>query len=68
MLVVFGYVLGIVTELRESTIVSATAFTAGMILVNVMSEELPKGKEGRLRYFLVGVGVFSVVALLVLPT
>ncbi len=68
LLVVFGYVLGIVTELRESTIVSGTAFTAGIILVNVMSEELPKGKEGRLRYFLVGVGVFAVVAILVLPT
>ena len=64
-LVVFGYVLGVVTELPESTIVSGTAFTAGMILVNVMSEELPRGKEGRLGYFLVGVGVFAVVSILI---
>ena len=65
MLVVFGYVLGVVTELRESTIVSATAFIAGIILVNVMSEELPRGKQGRLRYFLVGVGVFALVSILI---
>ena len=41
------------------------AFTAGIILVNVMSEELPTGKEGRLRYFLVGVAVFVVMSTLV---
>ncbi len=65
LLVVFGYLLGVVTELPESTIVVATAFTAGIILVNVMSEELPRGKEGRSRYFLVGVGVFAVASLLI---
>ncbi len=65
LLVVLGYALGVDTELPESTIVGATAFTAGMILVNVMSEELPKGKEGRLRYFLVGVGVFVVGSILI---
>ncbi len=65
LLVVFGYVLGVVTELPEFTVVCATAFTAGMILVNIMSEELPRGKEGRLRYFLVGVGVFAMVSILI---
>ncbi len=65
LLVVVGYVLGVVTELHESTVVGATAFTAGIILVNVMSEELPKGKEGRVRYFLVGVGVFVMMAILI---
>ncbi len=65
LLVVFGYMLGVVTELRESTVVSATAFTAGIILVNIMSEELPSGKVGRLRYFLVGVGVFALVSILI---
>ena len=44
LLVVFGYVLGVVTELHEFIIVEATAFTAGVILVNIMSEELPRGK------------------------
>jgi hypothetical protein len=65
LLVVLGYVLAVVTELPDVTIVSGTAFTAGMILVNVMSEELPSGKEGRLRYFLAGVGVFVVTAFLI---
>ncbi len=65
LLVVFGYVLGVVTEVPESTVVSATAFTAGIILVNVMSEELPRGKEGRLGYLLVGVGVFALVSILI---
>ena len=68
LLVVFGYVLGVVTELRELFVVSTTAFIAGIILVNVMSEELPKGKEGRLRYFLVGVTVFTVVSVLLRRT
>ncbi len=65
LLVVFGYVLGVVSELRESTIVSATAFIAGIILVNIMSEVLPTGMEGRLRFFLVGVGVFAMVSILI---
>ena len=65
LLVLLGYVLGVVTELREATIVTGTAFIAGIILVNVMSEELPSGKEGRLRYFLVGVGVFAVMSILI---
>ncbi len=62
---IFGYVLGLVTELRTSLVVIATAFIAGIILVNVMSEELPRGKEGRLRHFLLGVGVFAVVSVLI---
>tara|TARA_B100000809_G_scaffold75073_1_gene72792 strand:+ start:432 stop:569 length:138 start_codon:yes stop_codon:yes gene_type:complete len=41
------------------------AFIAGTILVNVMSEELPTGKERRPRYFLVGVAVFVVMSILV---
>ena len=65
LLVIFGYWLGVVTELPDSTVVDATAFLAGIILVNVMSEELPQGKEGRLRYFLVGVGVFAVMSILI---
>ncbi len=65
LLVVLGYVLAVVTELPDVTIVSGTAFTAGMILVNVMSEELPSGKEGRLRYFLVGVVAFVATAFLI---
>ena len=65
LLVVFGYVLGVVTEFLEATIVSATAFIAGIILVNVMSEELPRGREGHLRYFLVGVLVFAVMSVLI---
>jgi hypothetical protein len=30
-----------------------------------MSEELPRGKEGHLRYFLMGVGVFAVMSILI---
>jgi|TARA_B100001971_G_C18138732_1_gene509131 hypothetical protein len=41
------------------------AFTAGIILMNVMPEELPTGKERRLRCFLVGVTVFVVMSILV---
>lgn len=64
LLVILGYVLGLVTELNQGVVVSVTAFIAGIILVNVMSEELPKEKEGQLSYFLVGVTVFTTVAIL----
>jgi hypothetical protein len=63
-LVVLGYTLGLVTEVHTGIVLSVTAFIAGIILVNVMSEELPKEKEGELGYFLAGVAVFSAVALL----
>ena len=65
LLVISGYVLGLVTELHKGVVVGVTAFIAGIILVNVMSEELPKEKEGQLRYFLVGVAMFMAVALIV---
>ncbi len=64
LLVIFGYVLGLVTELNQGVVVSVTAFIAGIILVNVMSEELPKEKEGQLRYFLVAVVVFTTVSII----
>jgi hypothetical protein len=63
-LVVLGYTLGLVTEVHGGIVLSVTAFISGIILVNVMSEELPKEKEGELGYFLAGVAVFSAVALL----
>ena len=40
---------------------SGTALVAGVILVDVIGDELPRGKTGRLPWFLVGVAVFAVV-------
>ena len=64
-LVFFGYGVGVVSELPDAFVVGVTAFLAGIILVNVMSDELPKGKEGRMPMFLVGVGCFLVVTLVI---
>ena len=53
------------TWLRQPAGVHRTRGCAGIILVNVMSEELPRGREGHLRYFLVGGLVFAVMSVLI---
>ena len=62
LLVIAGYTAGIVTELPYGLVVSGTALVAGVILVDVIGDELPRGKTGRLPWFLVGVVAFAVVA------
>jgi len=64
LLVVAGYLLGMVTQLPLLAILTATSFVAGTILVNVISDELPRRKKGDLRWFLIGTGVFLVSSVL----
>ena len=42
----------------------ATAFLGGAVLVNVMTEELPLKKRGRMAPFVAGVVAFTVIAML----
>ena len=59
-LVLLGGAVGLLTELPKPLINATTAFLCGIIILNVVSEELPTGNSGKLVWFLLGVGVFIV--------
>jgi hypothetical protein len=59
-LVLLGGLMGLLTELPKPLINVTTAFLCGIIILNVISEERPNGKEGKLAWFLLGVGAFLV--------
>ena len=61
LLVLAGASMGLTTELPDLIIHSMTAFLAGIILVFVISEELPLKYPGRVRWFLLGVALFVAV-------
>ncbi len=61
LLVLAGSVLGLTTELPELFVHSMTAFLAGIILVFVISEELPLKYPGRVPWFLLGALLFVLV-------
>lgn len=59
-LVLLGGAIGLLTELPKPLINATTAFLCGIIILNVVSEELPTGNSGKLVWFLLGVGIFIV--------
>jgi hypothetical protein len=61
LLVLVGSGLGLSTELPDLFIHSMTAFLAGIILVFVISEEMPLRYPGRVPWFLLGVALFVFV-------
>jgi hypothetical protein len=61
LLLLLGAGLGLSTELPDVFIHSMTAFLAGIIMVFVISEELPLKHPGRAPFFLLGVGLFIAV-------
>ena len=67
-LILIGSGLGLVTELPEIAIDSITAFLAGIILVNVMSEELPLKYPDRLPWFIVGIFCFIAAGFVIIST
>ena len=60
LLVLLGAALGLGTELPELFIHCTTAFLAGIILVFVISEELPLKYPNRVPWFLLGAALFVV--------
>lgn len=66
LLVLLGSGLGLGTELPDVFIHSMTAFLAGIIMVFVISEELPLKNPGRVPYFLLGIGLFVAVLWIVI--
>jgi hypothetical protein len=60
---VVGWLLGFTVELPETFKASSTAFIAGGILINVITEKLPDREDGHFGPFLAGVGLFVVIAI-----
>jgi uncharacterized membrane protein SirB2 len=68
LIVLTGSTLAAVTELPPTVIKLLTALLAGMIIVNAMSDEMPRGHQGRLRWYLLGVVFFIGAMILITKT
>ncbi len=62
LLLLAGVGAGFLTELSKTAINAITAFLAGVILVNVIAEELPLNHQHRVPYYLLGLGLFMLFA------
>lgn len=62
--VLAGWLIGWITEVPEVVISMITAFLAGVIILNVMKEELPEERASSFRAFLLGAAVYAVILLL----
>lgn len=56
--VIAGSLVAGLTQFPPGILKLLTAQLAGMIIVNAMSDEMPRGPKGRLRWYLLGVGTF----------
>lgn len=61
LLVLTGGVLGLVTEVPGYMVNFAVAFTGGVIIVNVLEQELPVGRKEKFVWFLVGAAAFTTI-------
>ncbi len=59
-----GWIAGTLGMLSEGAVAVIVAFLGGGILVNVLREEWPEQTPGRTAPFLVGVGLFAVLAVI----
>ena len=57
-----GWLVGLTIKLPETFKASSSAFIAGGILINVITEKLPERERDHLRPFLAGVGLLVVIA------
>ena len=65
-LIMLGAGLGLTTELPKMFINSLGAFLAGIILINVISEELPLQQQQRVPWYILGICVFLLAFFFVL--
>lgn len=63
--ILFGWLIGVVTEISEYAISFLVAFLAGGIILNVMKEELPEEKESGLSAFAIGIISYSILLLII---
>ena len=64
--VVLGSGVAGLTQFPATAIKMLTALLAGMIIVNAMSDEMPRGERGRLRWYLLGVTFFIGAVMLIM--
>jgi hypothetical protein len=62
--VLAGWGISLFFELPKEFLMSATALLSGGIIINVMTEELPDKREGRLAPFLAGVVFFLLMVII----
>ena len=67
-LVLVGAFLGLVTELPRPFVNTGTAFLAGIIMINVVAEELPLGHKNKLWWFLLGICLFLLATFIITST
>jgi hypothetical protein len=58
-----GACIGVLTTLSPTVFALWFAFLAGAILVNVLEEELPEGRDSNFQWFLIGAVTFSALIL-----
>jgi hypothetical protein len=61
--ILLGWALGLLVEVPELVIVAITAFLAGGIVLNVLKEELPEGRESRFWAFALGAALYATILL-----
>lgn len=61
--IIFGWFVGVVTELSDYIVSLLVAFLAGGIILNVIKEELPEEKESSLGAFALGIIGYSLLLL-----
>jgi zinc transporter ZupT len=61
--VVLGWALGALFEIPEVAISVVTAFLAGGLVLNVLTEELPEARQSQFSAFALGAGVYAALLL-----
>ena len=63
--VVAGSMVASLTNFPPIALKLLTSLLAGMIIVNAMSDEMPRGEKGRLRWYLLGVSCFIAAVMVI---
>lgn len=61
--IIFGWAIGLKSELSPAAIALLFAFLAGGIILNVLKEELPEERQSRFWAFALGAGIYTVLLL-----
>jgi hypothetical protein len=61
----FGWVLGVMTEFAQTIYIGMYSFLAGAIIVSVFNDELPNRQEGQFWPFLTGVLIYTYLMMII---
>lgn len=60
-----GWIIGVTADVPKTVVSAWTAILAGAMMINVLNEELPSHREGKLIAFVAGIVCFTLVAMIV---